>query len=287
MLWLHGCTSFFEPLELLGLFPVELQAHRSFILYTAKFDYSTLRMSFAKNRIYPPTPHQWADMPASFSREELIIGGWQVMQSWELPLMRVMAEAVTQDEGDVLEIGFGMGICANEIAAQGCRSYAVIEAHPDVVKVAREWGEEQSFPVTVHEGLWQDVVPTLDRRYDGIVFDTFPLAPEERSRNHFPFIPLAPALLKAGGVLTLYSDESTDFRAEHLSLLLSSFADVRLIKVENLKPPEDCEYWKQPVMVIPVARTTADGMGPQADGIARSFEPASGTRDPSHDGSST
>lgn len=223
-------------------------------------------MTFAKDRIYPPTPHQWADMPASLNDEELTIGGWQVMQSWELPLMRVMAEAVTEGGGDVLEVGFGMGICANEIARCGCRSYAVIEAHPDIAELARRWGEQQPFPVTVHEGLWQEAVPALGRRYDGIVFDTFPLAPEERSRNHFPFIPLAPSLLNPGGVLTLYSDETAEFRGEHLSLLLNSFADVRLVKVENLEPPEDCEYWKQPVMVIPVARASMNGGAPAAGG---------------------
>lgn len=222
-------------------------------------------MNFPKDRIYPPSPHQWADMPASFTKEELTIGGWQVMQSWELPMMRVMAEAVTEDKGDVLEVGFGMGICANEIAAQGCNSYAVIEAHPAVAESAREWGEQQSFPVTVHEGLWQEVVPDLDQRYDGIVFDTFPLAPEERSRNHFPFIPIAPSLLNPGGVLTLYSDEDRDFRGEHLSLLLTSFSDLRLIKVEDLSPPEDCEYWERTEMVIPVARMSMNGADPSTN----------------------
>jgi spermidine synthase len=219
-------------------------------------------MEFPKHRAYPPTPHQWADMPASFNKDELDIGGWQVMQSWELPLMRVLAEAVTDSQGDVLEVGFGMGICADVIAERGCRSYAVIEAHPTVAASAREWGDRQSFPVTVHEGLWQEVVPDLTEKYDGIVFDTFPLAPEERGRNHFAFIPIAPGLLNPGGVLTLYSDETADFRAEHLSLLLTAFPEVRLTKVENLQPPEDCEYWKHSSMVIPVARMAGNHAGP-------------------------
>ncbi|MGV1046949.1 MAG: class I SAM-dependent methyltransferase [Solirubrobacterales bacterium] len=218
-------------------------------------------MDFPKDRIYPPTPHQWADMPASFSTDELEIGGWQVMQRWELPLMKVLAEAVTAVEGDVLEIGFGMGICANEIARKGCRTYAVIEAHPVVAEAAREWGAKQSFPVSVHEGLWQDVVPTLTEKYDGIVFDTFPLAPEERGRNHFAFIPIATELLNPSGVLTLYSDETAEFRGEHLSLLLNAFPEVRLVKVEGLRPPEDCEYWKHTSMVIPVGRMAGNHDG--------------------------
>lgn len=221
-------------------------------------------MSFHDDRVYPPTPRKWADMPASLSQNELLIGGWQVMQDWEVPLMRVMAEAVTEVKGDVLEIGFGMGICANEIARRDCNTYAVIEAHPDVAEAARKWGEQQSFPVTVHEGLWQDVLPNLETRYDGVVFDTFPLAPEERGRNHFPFIPLAPTLLKPGGVLTLYSDETADFRGEHLSLLLKSFPELRLIKVDGLRPPDDCEYWQHSEMIVPVARTSQNGASPFA-----------------------
>lgn len=203
---------------------------------------------------YPARPGEWASMPACFSSDELNIGGWQVMQSWEAPLMRVLAEAVTAARGDVLEVGFGMGICAKEIGRCGCRSYTVIEAHPDVAEAARRWGAEQSFPVTVHEGLWKEVVPRLSRKFDGIVFDTYPLAAEERGRNHFPFIPLAPELLNPDGVLTLYSDESVDFRQEHLELLLNAFGEVRLLKIDGLQPPPDCEYWSSPVMVIPVAR---------------------------------
>jgi guanidinoacetate N-methyltransferase len=193
-------------------------------------------------------------MAAEFTEDELNIGGWQVMQAWELPLMRVMAEAVTASPGDILEIGFGMGMCAAEIAKRGCRTYSTIEAHPAVAETARRWGSRQDFPVVVHEGLWEDVLPRLRKRFDGVVFDTYPLSAHERGQNHFPFIPVAPSVMKPGAIFTLYSDETLAFRPQHLQLLLMHFSEVRLLKVEDLRPPEDCEYWSSDVMVIPVAR---------------------------------
>ena len=46
-------------------------------------------------------------------------GELEVMMSWESPIMEKSAEYICQSKGDILEIGFGMGICANYIQAQG------------------------------------------------------------------------------------------------------------------------------------------------------------------------
>ena len=185
---------------------------------------------------------------------ELLIGGWQVMQAWERPLMQTMAQEVAASRGDVLEIGYGMGMSARMIAEHGCSSYTVIEAHPTVAENARRWADTQAMPCEVLEGAWQALVPELTDRYDGILFDTYPLTVHERGKNHFPFIPLAPSLLRTGGVLVHYSDETTEFRTEHLALLLAEFDEVKLIKVSGLEPGANCEYWGQQHMVVPVAR---------------------------------
>lgn len=193
-------------------------------------------------------------MPISLTDTELTIGGWQVMQSWELPLVRVMAQEVTARGGDILEIGFGMGLTAREIIRCGCRTYTVIEAHPAIADMARQWSSQQNLPVTVVEGFWQDRVTSLQAQYDGILFDTFPLSKSERHRNHYAFIPVAPSLLRQNGVLTYYSDETVDYRTSHLRLLLRFFNEVKLIKVAGLQPFPHCEYWHHAHMVVPVAR---------------------------------
>ncbi len=168
--------------------------------------------------------------------------------------MEAMAREVTANGGDILEVGFGMGISAGEIMKRGCRSYTVIEAHPEIAALARRWASQQNVQVTVLQGFWQEVIPKMKEQYDGILFDTFPLSQEERHRNHFAFIPHAPRLLRSRGILTLYSDETMNFRTEHLELLLTHFDEVKLVKVTGLQPPPDCEYWHETHMILPVAR---------------------------------
>lgn len=209
------------------------------------------------NRSYPRSRDEWRSLPVALTDTELSIGDWQVMQSWELPLMKALAREATMKGGNVLEVGFGMGISAAEIVTSGCTTYTVIEAHPDIAHLARQWGDRQEVEVTVIEGFWEDVIDTLPRMFDAILFDTYPLSKEARHKNHYAFIPHAPNVLIPGGVLTMYSDETIDFRAEHLRLLLAHFDEVKLVKVTGLRPPPDCEYWQHDHMVIPVA--TAGG----------------------------
>ena len=204
---------------------------------------------------YPRKPRDWQLLPIALTTSELRIGNWQVMQRWETPIMKTLATEVTTNSGHILEVGFGMGISAREIISNGCESYTVIEAHPEVAQHARSWADGQPVPVKVIEGFWQDIISEIPAQsYDGILFDTYPLSATERHRNHFPFIPLAPRLLRPGGVLTLYSDETLNFRREHLALLLTYFDEVKLIKITGLRPPPDCEYWQEGTMVIPVAK---------------------------------
>lgn len=206
-----------------------------------------------ETKSYPDVREDWCHMEVALDSVELSVGGWQVMQAWERPLMARLAREVTRNAGDILEIGFGMGISANEIAACGCDSYTVIEAHPRIADMARDWCERQPFPASVIEGFWQDAIEGIGQQFDGILFDTYPLSAMERGQNHFEFIPHAPALLKDSGILTLYSDETIEFRTAHMALLLASFAEVRLVRVDDLRPPDGCEYWQSSTMVIPVA----------------------------------
>jgi predicted methyltransferase len=206
-----------------------------------------------RTRQYPEDSSSWANLPVELTDDQLVIGGWQVMQAWETPLMDVMAKEVTAKEGHILEVGFGMGISANHIINYGCDSYTVIEAHPAVAEMARAWAKQQTVLCTVIEGPWQDIVPTISpMAFDGILFDTYPFTESERGQNHFAFIPQVPSLLCAEGIFVCYSDETTAFRSEHLRLLLDAFDEVRLIKVSDLQPGDDCEYWSESHMVVPV-----------------------------------
>lgn len=201
---------------------------------------------------YPDTYKGWKEFQVKSNSHELLIGGWQVMQEWERPLMKALAKNVAGSNKAILEVGFGMGICAEEIWKIGCSSYTVIEAHPVIAERARQWLVKTNRKGTVIEGFWEDVIDSLPSfSFDGIIFDTYPLSEDERSRNHFSFIPKAKKLLTHDGILTYYSDETSDFRQEHLQLILGNYKHISLERISGLNPPNNCEYWKENYMILP------------------------------------
>ena len=52
-------------------------------------------LEFSDNQIWDPTVNM------------------EVMMSWEVPIMERSAEFICQNKGDILELGFGMGISAD------------------------------------------------------------------------------------------------------------------------------------------------------------------------------
>ena len=93
----------------------------------------------------------------------------QVMMDWEAPIMEKSAEYVCQSKGDILEIGFGMGICSDYIQAQGVNSHTIVEIHPQIIERLKIWASGKS-NVTIFEGDWNDISLST---YDGIFLDTY------------------------------------------------------------------------------------------------------------------
>lgn len=98
-----------------------------------------------------------------------------VMMDWETPIMERHAELLCPRPGlRVLNIGHGMGIIDTLFQSYSPESHHIVEAHPDVLKKMRENGWYEKPGVVIHEGKWQDVLPTLgDIVFDAIYFDTF------------------------------------------------------------------------------------------------------------------
>ena len=96
--------------------------------------------------------------------------GEEVMMDWEDSLMSASAAYVTENGGDILEIGFGMGISAGYIQSHSVSSHTIIEPHPQMVEKAVEWSNGKS-NVTIISQSWADVTGSLGT-YDGIFYDT-------------------------------------------------------------------------------------------------------------------
>jgi protein arginine N-methyltransferase 2 len=94
----------------------------------------------------------------------------EVMMDWEAPIMEKSAEYICESKGDILEIGFGMGICSDYIQAQGVNSHTIVEIHPQIIEKLKIWAEDKS-NVTIVEGDW--LTCGITNKYDGIFLDTF------------------------------------------------------------------------------------------------------------------
>ena len=129
----------------------------------------------------------------------------EVMMSWEAPIMEKSAEYICNTKGDILEIGFGMGICADYIQAQGVNSHTIVEIHPQVIEKLNVWASDKP-NVTIIEGNWHSV--NGFNTYDGIFIDTY------GDDDYFEFKAFALDKAKAGARIT-YWNNFTDKRNEH------------------------------------------------------------------------
>ena len=136
--------------------------------------------------------------------------GREVMMSWETPIMEKSAEYICESKGDILEIGFGMGICSDYIQAQDVNSHTIVEIHPQIIERLKVWAEDKD-NVTIVEGNWNDV--NLNT-YDGIFIDTY----GDESWNSFKNFALAKG--KSGAKVTYWNskaEENNEYSFDNIS----------------------------------------------------------------------
>jgi guanidinoacetate N-methyltransferase len=185
----------------------------------------------------------WDKKHAIFEKDRLIIDGHQVMMDWETPYMHKMAKMLHEYScgGDILEIGFGMGISATEIQRLGVKSHTIIEPHPEVYEKAMQWkASQKNSQINIINGFWQNVVDDLPP-FDGIFFDTYSVTEEESQVKRFHMLKVASEkLLKEGGCITLYYLRSYLTQA-YQDQIFHYYSKVILEKL-YVCPPDDCEY---------------------------------------------
>jgi guanidinoacetate N-methyltransferase len=199
----------------------------------------------------------WATAEPSVADGTLTVAGQQVMQDWEQPLMQRLADIVASSGGDVLEIGFGLGISASLIQAAGVRSHTIVELNRTVAETAEAWrAQQESYGIAILNGAWEDAVTPLGQ-FDGILWDAFPTSDAEFAQTVIRdntvaerFFPEAARHLKSAGVFAYYSNERDSLSREHQRSLLRHFSSFSIEEVQGLQPPSDCDYWWHDQMVV-------------------------------------
>ena len=122
----------------------------------------------------------------------------QVMMSWEDEIMKKSADYVCESGGDILEIGFGMGISADYIQANNINSHTIIENHPQIIEKLKTWAQDKP-NVNIIEGDWYNIKDSLST-YDGVFYDTFG---DENVNN---FISFLSTVTKSGSKTTWWNN---------------------------------------------------------------------------------
>eukprot|EP00887_Chlorella_sp_A99_P001235 scaffold14.g1235.t1 len=161
--------------------------------------------------------------------------GEGVMMGWEAPLMERHAEI----KGDVLNVGFGMGIADGFIQQHQPRSHTIVEAHPDVYRHMCAQGWDTRPGVRVVFGRWQDVIEQLGP-FDGVFFDTYGEYYEDMADFHSHL----PRLLRPGGVYSFFNGLAPDNMFFHLAMPMDASAPEHWEGVKS-------RYWHLPVYFLP------------------------------------
>lgn len=208
----------------------------------------------------------WSNAEADFDNgnDSLVIFGNPVMESWEKPYMKKLADTACLKGGKVLEVGFGLGIASSFIQQNAIKEHHIIEANQDVFKKLQEFSKQSKVKVFGYQGLWQEVITKFEENsFDGILYDTYPINEEELHIHQFNFIKTAYKLLKPNGVLTYcnftswgnlrkeYNDDYEMFEKTQSDKLTEiGFSKIKLHQVQ-VAPPESCNYYQFKTILAP------------------------------------
>ena len=201
---------------------------------------------------FVPSRRKFLRSKAKFTINSLYIGRRHIMDLWEDKYMKMLAAIVTKNGGNILEIGYGLGLSAGYIQnKRNVKKHVVVECHPEVIKKCRERHKYEiaNGSMLVIKGFWQKKLKNMpDESFDGILFDPYPLKGDIR----YNFPKEAYRLLKKGGILTYYSDEPHRYSKKHMRLLKDAGFKKIEYKICNVNPPIDCDYYDYNTIIAPI-----------------------------------
>jgi leucyl/phenylalanyl-tRNA--protein transferase len=229
-----------------------------------------------QKKSFPANVDDWRtavpELTKSSRGVSLDILGFQVMQSWETPLMKAMARGACRENDLTLEIGYGLGICSEELHIIQPRLHVIVECNKWVADTARRTHRCQiaAGRLVVVEGFWEDLCKTgmlapgnlmphlgIDA-FDSIIFDAYPLRVEQLRQNELLFFKDACRLLANGGRFTYFSNEKRTIGRNHQRAIQDAFTDaVVCFSRVSVTPWSDCEYWSaSEILNIVITKTT-------------------------------
>lgn len=181
-----------------------------------------------------------------FENDEILDeNGQYIMMEWEREIMKESAQIICQNGGDILNVGFGMGIIDSYIEEHRPRTHWIIEGHPTIQRKIIEGGWLKKPHVKVIFKPWQEVLYHLPK-FDGIYFDTWAESQEEFNLNIHN-------LLKPDGIFSFFNNPGQDPKyIEEVEFYMSTWHQKEFIQHCNVDfhhmqisadIPKNLHYW--------------------------------------------
>ncbi len=143
--------------------------------------------------------------------------GTVLMSIYEEPIMKVAAEVVTQNGGDILNVGFGLGIVDHFIQLKTPNSHTIIEANNHIYREALKNGWNKNVEL-LHE-CWSVSIERFikeGRKFDGIYYDIFNY---NNANNLTKFTKNLKHILKKDGVFSFFLNENMENITEFVNTM--------------------------------------------------------------------
>ncbi|MFH1186606.1 MAG: class I SAM-dependent methyltransferase [Candidatus Levyibacteriota bacterium] len=201
--------------------------------------------------------------------KRMVIGEKQVMDTCELPwVKKTVDEAFKQtanrrkEQGlrnkpiDVLDVGFGLGLVADEVLKRKVGNYTSIELNKQVLQRAGRWKkrmEKQDVQTKIEilpgeAGTILNELVEDGKKFDIIISDTYPLIKGEAGFNDLKYMDLITMLLKPSGVFgffPFYQDaaEGTEGKLTHEQAEeITKYFDRYTRDSASVRPSKDYKY---------------------------------------------
>ena len=167
--------------------------------------------------------------------DKLINGkGQSVMMGWEKPIMKKVAEIISSSKGDVLNIGFGMGIVDTYISEYNPNKHVIVENNQLVYDFMLKEGWNSKPNTVIYFDRWQNLINVLGE-FDGIYLDTW--ADNRLKYTH----ELLDKCLKKGGKFSMWYNQN-EFDEILKNLNSNYVVSYEFIENNNIIPPAKEQY---------------------------------------------
>ena len=213
------------------------------------------------NHLNRVTPHFLAgnDTSVELDRAQHKLDAQDIMEDWQIPVMKAMAESVAHADAEILEVGMGRGVAADFVQSHGPRSHTLVECNDDIASQFPEWlAKYPGRDIRFIHSMWQDCFEQY-QTYDGILFHTYPLTEEdfvEQVVNSATFaehfFSTASKLLRPGGKFTYLTSEIDSLSRAHQRALFTHFDTFSLTLLTDLDIPEDTRdaLWSREIVHV-------------------------------------